>query len=165
MAVEKAPELSMPRLKGILVGGPIPTKDEFLEGEYLPTKLREKVIGVVDLGDADESGLKELVAKSKDILANQEIIQEQKLLTKFFETLGEKPDLAVYKEDDLRRALQYGAVGTLILSKALDKNLAKELKEMAENINAKTEIVSMETPEGQQFFNVSGMGGLLRFKI
>ena len=155
----------MPRLKGILVGGPIPTKDEFLEGEYLPTKLREKVIGVVDLGDADESGLKELVAKSKDILANQEIIQEQKLLTKFLETLGKKPDSAVYKEDDLRRALQYGAVDTLILSKNLDKNLAKELKEMAENINAKTEIVSMETPEGQQFFNVSGMGGLLRFKI
>ncbi len=27
----------MPKLKGILVGGPIPTKDEFLEGDYLVT--------------------------------------------------------------------------------------------------------------------------------
>ena len=37
----------MPKLKGILVGGPIPTKDEFLDGEYLATKIREKVIGKI----------------------------------------------------------------------------------------------------------------------
>ena len=24
----------MPKLKGIIVGGPVPTKDEFVEGEY-----------------------------------------------------------------------------------------------------------------------------------
>lgn len=34
----------MPRLKGILVGGPIPTKEEFLELGDLVTKLKEKVI-------------------------------------------------------------------------------------------------------------------------
>ena len=49
-----------PKLKGILVGGPIPTKDEFLEGEYMVTKLREKVIGKIDLGDSSKSGLKEI---------------------------------------------------------------------------------------------------------
>ena len=42
------------KLKGILVGGPVPTKDEFLDGEYLVTKLREKVIGRIDLGGSDE---------------------------------------------------------------------------------------------------------------
>ena len=41
----------MPKLKGILVGGPIPTKDEFLDGDYLVTKLNEKVIGRVDIGE------------------------------------------------------------------------------------------------------------------
>ena len=54
----------MPKLKGILVGGPIPTKNEFVEGDYLITKLREKVIDVIDSGDTDETGLKELVGKS-----------------------------------------------------------------------------------------------------
>ena len=33
---------NMPRLKGILVGGPIPTKEEFLELGELVTKLKEK---------------------------------------------------------------------------------------------------------------------------
>lgn len=68
----------MPKLKGILIGGPIPTKDEFIENEYLATKLREKIIGRIDIGGSDESGLKELVEKSRDILASQEIVYEKK---------------------------------------------------------------------------------------
>src|SRR3989344_3299599 len=155
----------MPRLKGILVGGPIPTKDEFLEGDYLATKLREKVIGVLDIGDADESGLKDLVQKAQDIFSNQEIIYEKKLLEKFFQTLGEKPNLAAYGEKDVKKALEYGAVETLILSKDVEKKLAKELKEKAENISSKIEIVSLETTEGEQFFNLSGIGAILRFAI
>ncbi len=155
----------MPKLKGILIGGPIPTKDEFIDGEYMATKLREKIIGRVDIGDSDESGLKELVEKSRDILADQEIVYEKKILEKFFETLGEKPDLAYYKEKDVRKALQYGAVGTLIISRNFDKTIARELSDMAENIGANVEIVSTETAEGEQFSNLSGIGAMLRFKI
>ena len=153
------------RLSGILVGGPIPTKDEFLDGDYLATKLQEKVVGRVDIGDADESGLSDLVEKSRDILANQEIVYEKKLLEKFFETLGEKPGFAVYKEEDVRKSLEYGAVETLILSSKIDKSLIKELKEKAEGISAKVEIVSTETTEGEQFKKLSGIGALLRFRI
>ena len=155
----------MPKLKGILVGGPIPTKDEFIDGNYLVTKLREKVIGVRDIGDANESGLKELVEKSRDLLAEQEIIHEKKLLDKFFETLGERPERVVYNEEGIRKAIQYGAVEILILSKKLDKNLSKELKKLALAISSKVEIVSIDTTEGEQFYNLSGMGALLRFKV
>ncbi len=155
----------MPKLKGILIGGPIPTKDEFIDGEYMVTKLREKIIGRIDIGDSDESGLKELVEKSRDILADQEIVYEKKILEKFFETLGEKPDLAYYKEKDIRKALQYGAVETLIVSKSFDKKIARELIELAENIGSKVEIVSTETTEGEQFNNLSGIGTILRYKI
>lgn len=151
------------KLKGILVGGPIPTKDEFLDGEYMTTQLREKVIGRVDIGDTDESGLRELVKKAQDILANQEIIKETKLLEKFFETLGEKPDLAVYKIEDVKKALNYGAVEILILSKDYDKVESKELRRLADGISAKFEIVSTETDEGKQFKNLSGVGAILRF--
>lgn len=155
----------MPKLKGILIGGPIPTKDEFIEGEYMTTQLQEKIIGRIDIGGSDESGLKELVEKSQDILANQEIIQEKKLMEKFFETLGENPDMATLKEPDTKQALEYGAVDTLFLSKDTDKVIAKELKKIAENISAKIEVISTETEEGQQFYNLGGIGAILRFKI
>jgi len=156
----------MPKLTGILVGGPVPTKDEFLDNDYLATQLQDKVIGRVDIGDTDESGLDELVEKSRDILENQEIMQEKKLLDKFFTTLGEKPDLAAYKEEDVRKALGYGAVELLILSKKADKALAKELKKLAESTSSQVEIVSDETEEGKQFFNLTkkGIGTILRFK-
>jgi peptide chain release factor subunit 1 len=154
-----------PKLKGILVGGPIPTKDEFLDNEYMATKLREKVLGRVDLGDTSESGLKELVEKSQEVLASQEIIREKKLLEKFFQTLGEKPDLAAYKEERIRKALSYGAVDMLLLSKVLDKKLVKELKTLANETGASVETVSIETSEGEQFNNLSGMGAILRYKL
>jgi peptide chain release factor subunit 1 len=155
----------MPKLKGILIGGPIPTKDEFIEGDYLATKLKEKVIGIIDVGDSDESGLKELVQKSQDILSQQEIIREKKLLEKFFETLGANPGMAAYGEKDVRKALEYGAVDMLILSRDLDKKLLIELKKLAENVSANVEIASTETTEGEQFLNISGIGALLRFRI
>ncbi len=156
----------MPKLKGILVGGPIPTKDEFLDGEYMPTKLRSLVIGVQDLGGSDESGIKELVEKSREVLAEQEIIHEKKILDRFFETLGERPDFAVYREADLRKALQYGAVETLILSKKGNKVLNKELKKLAESISSEIVVVSNETEEGEQFLNITkGVGAILRFRV
>lgn len=154
-----------PKLKGILVGGPVPTKDEFLDGEYLITSLGEKVIGRIDLGDADEAGLKELVEKSQDILASQEIIHEKKLLENFFKTLGENPGMAVYHEDEIRKALEYGAVDIIIFSKECDRTLLKEFKTKAKEIGSTIETVSKDTPEGEQFLNLSGFGAMLRFKI
>jgi peptide chain release factor subunit 1 len=153
------------KVKGLLVGGPIPTKDEFLEGEYLTTQLQEKVIGRIDVGDTDEAGLKELVEKSQDILANQEIIHEKKLIERFLTTLGEDPEMAVYEEKDIKKALEYGAVETLIVSKDLDKKLLKELRTKAESIDSVVETVSLDTEEGQQFKNLNGMGAILRFKL
>ena len=153
------------KLKGIIVGGPIPTKDEFLENDYLPTQLQEKVIGRVDIGNTDESGLEELVVKSKEILADQEIIHEKKLLETFFNTLGKNPDMASYHYDEIKKALEYGAVGTLLISKNYDRVKAKELKKLAENIDSKIEFVSVDTDEGKQFGNLSGIGALLRYKL
>jgi len=153
------------KLKGILIGGPIPTKDEFIEDEYLVTQLRDKIIGRIDIGGSDESGIKELVEKSQDILANQEIVEEKKILEKFFDALGEKPDFVVYKEKDVKKALEYGAVDLLLISKDYDKSLAKTFKGIAENRGTKVEIISTETEEGKQFQQLSGVGALLRFKF
>ncbi len=155
----------MPKLKGILVGGPIPTKDEFLDGEYMVTKLREKVIGRVDIGDTNESGLNELVEKAKDILANQEITHEKKILERFFRALGETPKLVVYKEDKVKKALDFGAVDMLLISKNYDKSISRALKKKAEEMGTKIEVISNETEEGSQFEKLSGIGALLRYKV
>ncbi|MEM4326161.1 MAG: peptide chain release factor aRF-1 [Candidatus Pacearchaeota archaeon] len=155
-----------PKLKGIIVGGPIPTKDEFLEGDYLPTPLKKKIIGVKDIGGSDESGLKELVERSKDILAEQEIIHEKEIIERFFKTLKEKPELVLYDLEKVKHALYNGAVDILIISRNIEKNLNKELKEIAENTSSTFFIVSNETEEAEQFFNITkGVGAILRYRI
>jgi|TARA_Y100000310_G_C20679199_1_gene814904 peptide chain release factor subunit 1 len=155
----------MKKLKGILVGGPIPTKDEFLDGDHMVTKLREKVIGVKDIGDSNESGLKELVAKSQDTLANQDIIKEKKLMEAFFDNLGRKPDMTTLGEEDTMHTLQNGASGETFVSTKINKEKQKELKKMALNVGSTFELISTETEEGEQFFNLGGIGSILRFKI
>tara|TARA_Y100000310_G_C20629352_1_gene787731 strand:+ start:648 stop:1751 length:1104 start_codon:yes stop_codon:yes gene_type:complete len=156
----------MPRLKGLLVGGPIPTKEEFLEEGQLVTKLKEKVIAIKDIGYVDEHGLKLLVEESQEDLAEQEIIKEKKLLEKFFNTLGKEREKTTYGMGKTKEALTRGAVQILLISKELEKHEIKELEELAENIGSESHIVSTETPEGEQFLNLTkGVGAILRFAI
>ncbi len=152
------------KLKGIIVGGPVPTKEEFMEQAQLVTQLKEKVIGLKDIGNTDESGLEDLVEASQELLQEQEIIHEKQVLENFFESLGKSQD-AIYGEEEVKKALKYGAVGTLILSKSLDRKKITELTKLAENISAEVEIVSTDTPEGEQFKNLKGIGALLRFHV
>jgi len=156
---------NMPKLKGIILGGPVPTKEDFLKEGELVTALKEKIIGMKDLGYADEHGLEILVEESGDILAEQEITREKKVLEKFFEMLGKNPEKVYYKLEDIKKALDYGAVEMLVISKKIDKGLMDELIKKAESISAKIEIVSTETPEGEQFYNLGGIGAILRFRF
>ena len=52
--------LSQKNLKGVLIGGPGPTKDFFAKSEYLHYELQKKIVDTFDVGYTDEYGLKEL---------------------------------------------------------------------------------------------------------
>ncbi len=157
---------NMPRLKGILVGGPIPTKEEFLELGELVTKLKEKVIAVKDLGYTDEHGLKLLVEASQEDIAEQEIIKEKKILERFFTILGKNATKAAYGEERVNLALERGAAELILISKKLNKAKIAEFEKKAENISAEVVIISTETPEGEQFFNLTkGLAAILRFAL
>ena len=153
------------KLKGILVGGPIPTKDEFLEQGQLVTALKEKVIAVKDLGGTEMHGLQELVQLCGDVLAEQEITKQKKILDKFFEKLAKEPNKVAYGEAEVEDRLNRGAVDKLILSKSLSKDKIKLLETLAKASSTEIHFVTKETAQGVQFDNLGGVGGLLRFEI
>ncbi len=156
----------MPRLKGILVGGPIPTKEEFLVEGDLVTKLKEKVIAVKDIGYVDEHGLRLLVESSQEDIAEQEIIKEKKILEEFFNTLGKNPDKAVYGEEKVNKALERGAAEKILISTKLNKHEIAAIEKKAINISAHVILISTETDEGVQFYNITkGVGAILRFAL
>jgi peptide chain release factor subunit 1 len=109
--------LSQQDIRGILVGGPGPTKDYFVKSEYLHYELQKKIVDTFDTGYTDEYGLKELVEKARDSLKDLDLMREKDLMQRLFEEIR-KPDggLAVYGEEEVKNALLIGAVDTLIVS-------------------------------------------------
>ncbi len=164
---EHAKELffNRPRLHAIIVGGPGPGKEDWLKEGQLITALKDKIIGVKDVGYADEHGLELLVEASQDVLAKEAIMKEKLLLEKFLTTLAKEPEKTAYGLDNVKKALDMGAVDKLIISTSLDKKIISELEKKAKNIAAEIYLVSEETPEGKQFKNLSGIGAILRFSI
>ncbi|MEM2707510.1 MAG: peptide chain release factor aRF-1 [Candidatus Pacearchaeota archaeon] len=151
------------RIKGILIGGPGPTKNEFLKEAKLPQNIMEKIIGIKDIGYADEHGLKYLIEESQDILANLEIMEEKIALKKFFDALAK--NRAVYGLGNVKKALTYGAVDKVFISEDMEKEIIEEIKILAENSGSEIKFISSETEEGIQFKNIGGIGAILRFKI
>ena len=153
-------------LKGILIGGPGPTKETFFDGDYLHTRIKEKVLGIKDLSYTGEFGLKELVDKSDDLLAAEEVIEEKKIMERFFNALSTKGGgKAVYKEKDVLTALERGATEVVLVSEEIEDEKLDMLEEKAEAIGATVEIISVDTTEGQQLKEFGGIAAILRFKI
>lgn len=107
--------------EGIFIGGPSPTKEEFHRGEFLHHELQKKVIDLFDVAYTDESGLYELFDKLGDVLQNVEVVQEKKYMERFLKELVGDSGLSSYGEEQVRKNLQMGSVGTLLLSDELRK--------------------------------------------
>jgi peptide chain release factor subunit 1 len=109
-------------LDGILVGGPSPTKDEFLDGDYLHHELRDKVLGKFDVSYTDESGLSDLVDAGQAALAEADLMDDKDDMEEFFEELnGGK--LATYGFEQTRENLIMGSVDRLLVSEDLREDV------------------------------------------
>jgi peptide chain release factor subunit 1 len=109
-------------IDGVLVGGPSPTKDEFLDGDYLHHELQDKVLGKFDVSYTDESGLSDLVDAASEVLADQAVIQDKNQMEEFFAELH-GGDLATYGFGPTRENLVLGSVDRLLLSEDLRKEV------------------------------------------
>jgi len=152
-------------MKGILVGGPGPTKYDFVDGNYLHTELKQKVMGIKDLTYTGESGLHDLVDKSRDLLLQEHITHEKEVMEKFLETLGKDTEKAAYGKAQVDKALEYGAVHILLLSDSLSDEEIESYEEKALAIDAVVEVISTETREGVQLRDLGKIGALLRFAV
>ena len=65
-------------LKGIIIGGPGPVKNDF--ADLLPEDMKDKLLGIKDISYTDESGLNELVDNSRDVIQEKEIQEEKDVI-------------------------------------------------------------------------------------
>jgi peptide chain release factor subunit 1 len=106
-------------LKGIIVGGPGPHKNEFLNADYIPNELKKKIIGVVDTGYTDEYGIREAMEAAKEILKDTEIMIQKREVERF---IGEavKGGLVSYGLNKVYEDLKMGKVEELLISEDLE---------------------------------------------
>jgi peptide chain release factor subunit 1 len=109
-------------IQGIFVGGPGPTKQFFVDENFLHYEIQDKIVETFDTGYTDEFGLRELVTAASETMTDLKISKEKKLMKRFLkEVTKTKGSLAVYGESQLRKALEMGAVDTLLLSENIRK--------------------------------------------
>jgi peptide chain release factor subunit 1 len=154
--------LSKFELKGIILGGPGPAKNDFNDGEYLLTNIKKQILGVKNVGYTDEQGLEELVERSQDLLAEAAIAKEKALLQRFFEELKKGSGMVTYRKENVMKALELGAVEIILLSESKED---EALVEKAKQYSTIVEIISKDTREGGQLYQIGGMAAILRWKL
>jgi peptide chain release factor subunit 1 len=112
--------LPIDTLKGIILGGPGPTKYDFEKGDYLNYQLKNKILDVIDTAYVEEQGVKEVVDKAPEIMRKVRYIEEKEIMQKFLYEVGHDTGMITYGEAEVRRLLQSGAVRTVLMSEDLD---------------------------------------------
>jgi peptide chain release factor subunit 1 len=110
------------KLKGLIIGGPGPAKEDFAKAGKLNYQV--KVLGVFDTGYTDETGLNELMEKASDLLKEQEAAQERRVLERFMKEISVGA-LAVYGYEKTRVAMAKNQASTLIINKEVELVLVK----------------------------------------
>ena len=105
------------RVKGVVVGGPGPTKEFFVK--MSPFNYQIKVMGVVDTGYTDEFGIRETLSKSETILEGQEAVKERALVEKFIKEVV-KEGLATYGLKEVMEAISAKRADTVLASEGLE---------------------------------------------
>lgn len=163
--VMKEQFLGKKEIKGILMGGPGPTKYDFVDGNFITTEVKRKIIAIKDLSYTGEFGLEELVDRSQDVLEGEALVKEKRIMQRFLELLATRPNMVGYGKKEVERLLKMGVVDTLLISEELDENERSEMQNTAETLGTKVEIISTETREGVQLKNLGKVAAILRYEM
>ena len=75
---------------------------------------------VLDLSYGGEAGFNQAIELASDTLSNVKLVQEKKVLQRFFEEIARDTGKYSYSAADTMRALEWGTVKQLILWQDLD---------------------------------------------
>jgi peptide chain release factor subunit 1 len=100
---------------GIVVGGPGPTKYEFLDKDYIPQDLKKKIIGVLDIGYGGEEGIYELLERSKELLQKVEFVKQKEEFNNFLNLLKENPKALAIGIKEVLSSLEKGNIEKLLM--------------------------------------------------
>jgi peptide chain release factor subunit 1 len=164
-AGEKANGIFLPaldKLAGIIVGGPGQTKRQWVDGEFMDYRLRQKILQpLFETGYLSDQGLRELSARASDTVAGRALAREREAVASFLNAIP--TGMVAYGPENVREAVRNGRVGVLLVSEAIPD--APEIITAGRATGAKIIVVSDGSDEGRSFHRgFGGVGALLRYR-
>lgn len=114
---------NLENIQAIIIGGPGATKDYVVRNEYFHHEIAKKIAKThFDVGYSNESGVRELVDNAGALMGEIELDAERQIMNRFLAELIKAQPRATYGEMMIRKALEQGAVDTLLVSESMRKN-------------------------------------------
>ena len=144
-------------IKGLIISGPGPTKEEFINGNYLEYRLQDMIISTIDSSYAGSEGIREAFTKSGEILSDFRMVEEKQIVEKLFKHINSHSGLGTYGLKEIIELLKNNVVETLIITDNTDlyrievkckrcQHIQEEILERPKVISRKTELLNSPCP-------------------
>ncbi|KXN65893.1 peptide chain release factor eRF/aRF subunit 1 [Conidiobolus coronatus NRRL 28638] len=111
-----------PNVSGLILAGSADFKTVLGQSQMFDSRLQPKVLKVVDVSYGGENGFNQAIELSGEVLSNVKFIQEKALITKYFDQISQETGKYCFGIEDTLKALDMGAVETLIVWENLETN-------------------------------------------
>ena len=136
-------------VKGLVISGPGPTKEDFINGNYLEYRLQNNIIATIDSSYSGSEGIREAFAKSSDILGNFRLVEEKKLVEALFREINGNTGKGSYGLQEVIEFLKNNVVETLIITDDTNLNrvegICKRCKHLQEDIVERPDVIPKKT--------------------
>jgi len=147
-------------IKGLVISGPGPTKEEFINNNYLEYRLQNMIIATIDASYSGSEGIREAFAKSSDILSNFRMVEEKQIVEKLFNEINNNTGLGIYGLDDIINHLKNNIVNKIIITDNTElyrieskckkcEHIQEKIVERIKVIPTKTELQNSSCPSCQ----------------
>ncbi|KAJ3015072.1 Polypeptide release factor (eRF1) in translation termination [Thoreauomyces humboldtii] len=102
-------------VSGLVLAGSADFKTDLSQSDLFDQRLVVKIIKLVDVSYGGENGFNQAIELCGETLSNVKFIQEKKLIQKYFDEISQDTGKICYGVDDTLKALDLGAVETLIV--------------------------------------------------
>jgi peptide chain release factor subunit 1 len=136
-------------VKGLVISGPGPTKEDFINGNYLEYRLQNNIIATIDSSYSGAEGIREAFGKASDILGNFRLVEEKKMVEDLFREINGNTGKGSYGLQEVIDYLKNNVVETLIITDDTNLNrvegLCKRCKHLQEDIVERPEVIPKKT--------------------
>ena len=145
-------------VKGLIISGPGPTKEDFINGNYLEYRLQNNIINTIDASYSGAEGIREAFAKSGDILGSFRLVEEKKFIEDLFREINTNTGKGSYGLQEVIEFLKNNVVKTLLITDNTNlhrveavckrcKNIQEDIVERQLVIPKKTEYKNNPCPD------------------